>query len=113
MIGFPCFRLLTTYYRLPALCAEVDVRNRHIPDDPRNTFDTKTIRFYAFETSNETAIIKGPNDPRSILDPLQDRTCDQITGRRKKDATMKANNLERIVGLDGYANVGDRVIIST
>jgi len=95
---------------LPATAEEAPTKP--FKPDPRMTFDTKTIRFYAFETSDDNAPQKPPDTVRGILDPLQDRTCDQITGRRKKEDTLKMNNMERLVGMDAPARPGDRVIIS-
>lgn len=103
-----CPRFLSRNFPL----AENAVSNKPLQSDPRFIFDTKTIRFYAFETSNETAVAKPPGAPIGILDPLQDRTCDQITGRRKKEETLKMNHMERLVGMDAPARPGDRVIIS-
>jgi hypothetical protein len=48
-----------------------------------------------------------------MLDGLMNKSSEAYTGRRKKELCYKMSNMERLVGIDGDAERGLRVVISS
>mmetsp|Transcript_24869 Transcript_24869/g.61073 ORF Transcript_24869/g.61073 Transcript_24869/m.61073 type:complete len:341 (+) Transcript_24869:175-1197(+) len=78
-------------------------------EDPRKKFDTSQVRFYSFESPP----VSRSAGSTGMLDALLNKEGDAYTGRRKKEECLKSAHMERLVVMDGFPQVGDRVVISS